>query len=122
MRAYRITRFVPIPPTTYRVPTVLRVGRSGNNAELLIVVDKMYKNTLDLRSSYSASSVREPLDRNSTQHCRHHLEQKRERQREKAKVAGKYPRGKHPNTVAALAKATAKRKEEPWSEAEGKRS
>ena len=44
----------------------------------------------------------EPLDRNSTQHCTRHLGQKRKRQRERAKRAGKYPRGKHPNTIAAL--------------------
>jgi hypothetical protein len=43
-----------------------------------------------------------PLDRNSTQHCTKHLKQKRERQREKAQLAGKPPRGKHPNTLASL--------------------
>lgn len=54
----------------------------------------------------------EPLDRNSVQHCTHHLELKRKRQREKAKLAGKYARGRHPNTIAALARANARHKEE----------
>jgi hypothetical protein len=45
-----------------------------------------------------------PLDRNSVRYCTKHLEMKRERQREKAREAGKCPRGKHPHTLAALAK------------------
>jgi hypothetical protein len=44
----------------------------------------------------------EPLDRNSTQHCTKHLEQKRNRQREQSKNLGKCPRGRHPNTITAL--------------------
>lgn len=52
----------------------------------------------------------EPLDRNSTQLCTYHLEQNRERQREKAKLAGKCPPGKHPNTLASLARNREARK------------
>jgi hypothetical protein len=50
----------------------------------------------------------EPLDRNSVRFCTFHLEQARERAREKAKKLNKPPRGRHPATIAALAKAREK--------------
>jgi hypothetical protein len=37
---------------------------------------------------------REPLDRNSVQHCTKHLEQIRERQRAKSDLSGKAPHGR----------------------------
>lgn len=45
------------------------------------------------------------LDRNSTQLCTKHLEQKNEWQREKSKKLGKAPHGRHPNTLASLARS-----------------
>jgi hypothetical protein len=44
------------------------------------------------------------ISRNSTQHCAKYLEMKRERQREKAVLAGNPLRGRHSNTLASLAR------------------
>jgi hypothetical protein len=50
----------------------------------------------------------EPVCRESVQHCTKHLEKSRARQQERTKKLGKAPQGRHPNTLAALAKGREK--------------
>lgn len=47
----------------------------------------------------------EPLARNSVRYCKKHLEQQRTRKQAKSHASDKAPHGRHPNTLAALAKA-----------------
>jgi hypothetical protein len=51
----------------------------------------------------------ESLCRESVQYCARHLEQSRQRQRERTRALHKAPHGKHPNTLKALAEACEKR-------------
>jgi hypothetical protein len=46
----------------------------------------------------------EPLDRNSVRYCSKHLSEQRERKRGKSDMSDKAPHGRHPNSIAALAR------------------
>lgn len=59
-----------------------------------------------------------PLDRNSVQYCTLHLEQERERRREKSESLGKVPHGRATGTLSALKTQCSKQEKEAVCESQ----